>query len=78
VINFPTRLNHHFIYLRGSVDASEVGLIQGAVERFDDLMSEWNAQRDTLNALLGPRLERFNALIVESGVSFVAAPESSP
>lgn len=45
VINFPSRLNHHFIYLRGAVDGSEVGLIGGARERFDDLMVEWNRER---------------------------------
>ena len=34
---------HHFIYLRGAAERSEVGLIegvQGAEERFGDLMAQ--------------------------------------
>lgn len=71
VINFPSRLNHHFIYLRGAVDGSEVGLIDGAHERFDDLMARWNEERAKLDELLGTELDAFNALVVEKRIPFV-------
>jgi hypothetical protein len=73
VINFPSRLNHHFIYLRGAVDGSEVGLIEGAQTRFDDLMLQWDVQRSALNEALGPKLASFNALVVERGIPMVEA-----
>ena len=73
VINFPSRLNHHFIYLRGAVDGSEVGLIEGAQARLADLMLQWDVQRSALNELLGPKLANFNALVVEQGIPMVEA-----
>ena len=73
VINFPSRLNHHFIYLRGAADGSEVGLIKGAEARFADLMAQWDVQRTALNELFGPKLASFNALVVEQGIPFVSA-----
>lgn len=73
VINFPSRLNHHFIYLHGAVDGSEVGLIDGAQSRLDDLIGQWETQRLALSEILGERLDRFNALVVESGIPHVAA-----
>ena len=75
VINFPSRLNHHFIYLRGAVDGSEVGLIEGAQARFADLILQWNVQRSALNELLGPKLASFNALVVEQGIPMVGAKQ---
>ena len=72
VINFPSRLNHHFIYLRGAADGSEVGLIEGAEERFGDLMAQWAVQRSALNELFGPKLASFNALVMERGIPFVS------
>jgi len=72
VINFPSRLNHHLIYLRGAVDGSEVGLIEGARDRFDDLMVGWNEERAKLDELLGTKLESFNALVVEKGIPLVS------
>jgi len=74
VINFPSRLNHHFVYLRGAVDGSELGLIDGARERSSDLMAEWDTQRGNLERLLGGDLDAFNALVRERGVRIVAPP----
>ncbi len=64
---------HHFIYLRGAADRSEVGLIQGAEERFGDLMAQWDVQRTALDELFGPKLASFNALVVEQGIPLVSA-----
>jgi hypothetical protein len=76
VINFPVRLNHHFIILHGAVDSSEEGLIEGAKGRFSDLMGEWSEKRAALDALLGPDLEAFNELVREKGIPPVILPAS--
>ena len=77
VINFPSRLNHHLIYLRGAVDGSEVGLIQGAQQRFDDLMVDWNREKAKLDALMGAELDAFNALVIEKGIPLVSPSPTS-
>jgi hypothetical protein len=76
VINFPVQLNHHFIILHGAVDSSEEGLIEGAKDRFSDLMAQWTEKRAALDALLGPDLEAFNRLVRERGIPPVILPSS--
>lgn len=75
VINFPVRLNHHFIYLLGAVDGADAGVTQGARERYADLSAQWSRLREELEALLGPRLEAFNRLVRERGIAPIVAPE---
>jgi photosystem II stability/assembly factor-like uncharacterized protein len=74
VINFPVRLNHHFIILHGAVDSSEEGLIEGAKDRFADLMAQWNEKKAALDSLLGGELDKFNALVREKGIPPVILP----
>jgi hypothetical protein len=74
VINFPVKLNHHFIILDNAVDSSEEGLIDGARDRFRDLEAEWQKQKAALDALFGAELDRFNALVRESGLPAVILP----
>lgn len=76
VINFPVKLNHHFIILHGAVDSSEEGLIEGARDRFRDLSAEWQKDKAALDELLGNELDRFNALVRESGLPAVISPVS--
>jgi Sortilin, neurotensin receptor 3, len=74
VINFPVKLNHHFIILDGAVDSSEEGLIDGARDRFRDLSAEWQTHKAALDELLGGELDRFNELVRESGLPAVLSP----
>ena len=71
VINFPSRLNHHFTYLRGAVDGSEVGVIDGARERYGDLKAQWDEQNAKLDPLLGAELDAFNTLVREKAIPLV-------
>jgi len=71
VINFPSRLNHHLTYLRGAVDGSELGLIDGARERYSDLKAQWDEQKAKLEPLLGAELDAFNTLVRESAIPLV-------
>ncbi len=74
VINFPVRLNHHFIILHGAVDGSEEGVIEGARDRFRDLMAQWTEKKTALDSLLGAELDSFNTLIREQGIPSVIVP----
>jgi hypothetical protein len=74
VINFPVRLNHHFIYLMNAVDAADAGVTGGQRRRYADLSAQWARLRSTLDSLLGADLMAFNALVKERGVPAVVVP----
>jgi photosystem II stability/assembly factor-like uncharacterized protein len=76
VINFPVQLNHHFIILHGAVDGSEEGVIEGARDRFRDLMADWTEKKAALGSALGADLDAFNALVREKGIPPVVPPGS--
>jgi hypothetical protein len=71
VINFPARLNFHYIYLRGSVDAAEGGVTDGMGDLFTDLSEKWTRHRSELDVLLGPKLDEFNSIVSDHGVPAV-------
>jgi hypothetical protein len=71
VINFPMRLNQHYIYLRSAVDGAEAGTTDGARDRLADLSAQWTEHKAVLDRLLGYELDGFNALVRESGVPAV-------
>lgn len=73
VINFPVQLNHHYIYLHGAVDGSELGVPEGARERLSDMNATWRGCQSELENLLGPELDRFDNLIRERGIAPVSA-----
>jgi hypothetical protein len=75
VINFPMRLNQHYIYLRGAVDGAEAWTTDGARDRLADLSAQWTEHKATLDRLLGEELDGFNALVRESGVPPIISPE---
>ena len=71
VINFPVRLDHHFLFLEGAVDGADAGVTDGARQRYADLSAEWTRLKTRLDALLGPDLDAFNALVKEKGIPAV-------
>lgn len=78
VINFPARLNFHYTYLRGAVEAAEGVVTEGARRMFADLEAQWARHRGTLHRLLGPELDRFNTLVSEQGVPAIILPKRRP
>jgi len=74
VINFPVRLNHHFIYLMNSVEAAEGGVTDGARQRYADLSAEWKRLKAALDQALGADLSGFNAVVRDRGIGAVIAP----
>ncbi|MEM6704668.1 MAG: glycosyl hydrolase [Acidobacteriota bacterium] len=74
VINFPARLNHHYLYLRSAIGES-LGLVtDGMRERAADLSEQLTAALDDLGTLLGEDLDAFNALVREKEVPAIARP----
>jgi photosystem II stability/assembly factor-like uncharacterized protein len=71
VINFPVRLDFHFIYLLDSVDGADAGVTDGARQRYADLSAQWARLQPQLDSLLGPDLSAFNALVREKGIPVV-------
>ena len=74
VINFPTKLNHHLIYLRSAIDQAEGIVNEGARERLEDLKTQWAPLRQRLEALFDERLPELNRAIVESQVPTIEVP----
>jgi photosystem II stability/assembly factor-like uncharacterized protein len=77
VINFPMRLNQHYIYLRSAVDGAEAGTTDGARDRLADLSAQWTDHKAVLDRLLGEELDGFNSLVHDSGIPAVIL-ESGP
>ncbi len=71
VINFPSRLNFHYTYLRGAVDGAEGMVTDGSREMFADLSEQWTRHRAELDVLLGPELDEFNRIVSEHGIPAV-------
>ena len=78
VINFPVRLNHHYIYLRAMVDSAEGAPTEGPRKRFADLQAQWAKHKATLDQLLGAELAAFNGKIRDKGIFAVMAPAAKP
>jgi hypothetical protein len=74
VINFPVRLNHHFIYLMNSAEGAEGGVTDGAKQRYTDLSIQWTRLKATLDQLLGAHLAAFNTLVRDRGIGAVSLP----
>ena len=77
VINFPARLNHHYIYLLNAVDGADSGTTQGARQRFTDLQEKWAEQKAKLDDLLGEKMDAFNQLVRDEGVPAISVESSS-
>ena len=74
VINFPSRLNIQYVYLRGVVDEAEGLATDGARRLFNDLSAIWTGYRSELSSLLGAELAAFNALVRAEDVPAVVIP----
>lgn len=68
VINFPVKLNHHFLHLRSVVDAAEAGVTEGARLRARDLSGQWGRLKSEAEKLLGADLEALNRAARERGL----------
>ena len=76
VINFPNKLNAQFIYMLSSVDGVEPPLTDGELERFDDLVEQWNSLKEEMQSILDNDIPAFNLLYQQQALPAVIVPES--
>jgi hypothetical protein len=74
VINFKNGLNDQYLNLGAAVDGTDLPVTEGMRARLVDLEQAWQAIEPRIAAILGPELERFNALVKASGVPAVSPP----
>ena len=73
-INFPNRLNFHYIYLRNVIDAAEGAVTEGQRQVFADLSAEWSRHKANLDDLLATKLDALNDLVRREGIPAVVDP----
>lgn len=76
VINWPSKLNAAYFYLRGALDGHYPQVTQGVRERLQDLDERWAAQKQAMEQILSEQVAEYNrlyrerdipALIIEAG-----------
>ena len=78
VINFPSKLNFHYIRLRMSVDGAEGLVTQGSRDLLADLRAQWVEHRTTLDGLITSEVDTFNRLVRDEGISAIVVPGRRP
>jgi photosystem II stability/assembly factor-like uncharacterized protein len=68
VINWPSKINAAYFYLRGSIDTYEPTVTKGVKDLLQDLDQRWATHKATLDKLLSTEVNAYNALFKEKGV----------
>jgi len=75
VINFPNRLNSHFMNLKRKVDAHDPRVTKGAQQRLADLQAQWAQHKATLDSIINTDVAGFNQLFKEMNVPALILPK---
>jgi hypothetical protein len=78
VINFPSKLNFHYIRLRMTADGAEGVVTQGSRDLLADLRAQWVEHRAALDILMTSEIDSFNRLVRDQGVSAIVVPSQRP
>ncbi|MEM6516975.1 MAG: glycosyl hydrolase, partial [Bacteroidota bacterium] len=62
VINFNNKLNAQLINLKGYIDQADPKVTQGARERFEDLMDDWQVYKNERDAIINSEMKAYNDL----------------
>jgi photosystem II stability/assembly factor-like uncharacterized protein len=62
VINFNNQLNADLLHLKGFVDVAEPKVTEGAKERLNDLLADWNKFKQEKNAIINTEMSAYNIL----------------
>ena len=68
VINWPSKLNASYFYLRGSIDTYEPQITQGAKDRLKDLDEKWAVQKQALEQILTTEVAAYNQAFREGNI----------
>ena len=78
MINFPSKLNFHYIRLRMTADGAEGVVTQGSRDLLADLRAQWVEHRAALDILMTSEIDSFNRLVRDQGVSAIVVPGRQP
>ncbi len=62
VINFNNKLNAQLIQLKSFIDQADPKITNGAKERFNDLMKDWQVYKNERDAIINTEMNAYNAL----------------
>lgn len=65
VINFNNKLNAQLMHLKGYIDVEDPKVTQGAKERLQDLLADWNVYKDERNTIINVEMLNYNTLYKE-------------
>ena len=68
VINFNNKLNAQLMHLKGYIDVEDPKVTQGAKERLQDLLADWNVYKDERNTIINVEMLNYNTLYKELGL----------
>lgn len=60
VINFNNKLNAQLIQLKGYIDQADPKVTDGAKERFNDLMKDWEVYKNERDAIINNEMKAYN------------------
>lgn len=75
VINFPSRLKFQYVWLHGNAEGADAGVTRGSEDVLRDLRVRWTTHQETVDELLGPRLDELNRLLARYGLGTILRPE---
>ncbi|WP_261793670.1 VPS10 domain-containing protein [Psychroserpens burtonensis] len=62
VINFNNKLNAQLIQLKSYIDQADPKITDGAIERLNDLMKDWQVYKNERNVIIDTEMNAYNAL----------------
>ena len=62
VINFNNKLNAQLIQLKSYIDQANPKVTNGAKERFDDLMNDWEVYKNERDTIINTEMKAYNSL----------------
>ncbi len=62
VINFNNKLNAQLIQLKSYIDQADPKITNGAKERFNDLVNDWQVYKNERDAIINTEMSDYNAL----------------
>jgi len=65
VINFNNKLNAQLMHLKGYIDVEDPKVTQGAKERLQDLLAEWNVYKNERDTIINVEMLNYNTLYKE-------------
>jgi photosystem II stability/assembly factor-like uncharacterized protein len=77
VINFNNKLNAQLISLMRYIDQANPKVTQGAKQRLNDLLADWQVYTDERNAIINTEMTAYNALYKELGIPALILEEKS-